>query len=130
MYIVLQGIVSETTLAMLSNKLHFEVKKEGAIFLFCDYSKFQVPLGTVFNYIVDGRSKVSAFKARMELIYVTQEFFQPYEFIPIGHKTICQFNFTQRAFNFLSQELPIIDSWKPLSFSFYLSTDEKEIFGS
>lgn len=123
MYIISQGVVSQMTRDKLSNKLNHDFKDNGTVFLFCDYSMFEIPLGRVFNYIIECNSTNRIIKAKLELVYITQEFFQPYDFIPVGHKTICQFNLNQKAYKFISEKLPVIDTWKPLSYFFSLSTD-------
>ena len=127
MYLVLQGRVSKKIQNKLSKTIQRNFDATGTIFLFCDYSSFEVPLGKVFNYIINNSEK-EVLETGMELIYITQEFLRPYDSVPIGHKTICQFKVDRKTSIYITEKFPILDTWKPFSNVFYLSTNKKRSF--
>ncbi|QJB35666.1 hypothetical protein HF329_31985 [Chitinophaga oryzae] len=86
----------------------FNIDKNDVL-LFCDFSEFDIPLGTVFTVIEDMEgSKYTVEEAVLKS--VSQGFFLPFDMVPRGHKTICLFSFLAGPPEII-QRLPVISDW-------------------
>lgn len=86
----------------------FEMHENDVLF-FCDFSEFDISLGTVFTTVEDMEGS-EYFIGKAVLKSVSQGFFLPFDMIPKGHKTICVFDFLSDP-PAVIQRLAVIDDW-------------------
>lgn len=106
----ISGIVSQTALKLVSKGLTRSRDKKVSIDMFCEYSEYEIPIGTEFNYLKDIKHN-TFLKLKAVLIDVTQSWGLSFDTIPKGHKTISRFEFTEIDLNIITDKIPIIDTW-------------------
>jgi len=104
-----RGIMQEKLTETYANVLKYDQNKNEAI-LFCDYSDFDIPVEFNFSQVNVIKSQISI-RTIMKLRAVTQEHGQPFDMIPMGHKTICNFVFLKKDLETLMKLLPIVSDW-------------------
>lgn len=57
------------------------------------------------------------------LLFVTQQYFKPFPFIPKGHKTICSFEIKDSILLQILNKLPVVNGWD-------YHTEFVELFGN
>jgi hypothetical protein len=103
------GVVSNNLINKYKNILCY--KNDGSdVLLFCDYSNFDISVGHIFDTIMDLKNG-QIFHNKIRLKCVSQEFNLPFDSIPKGHKTICNFQFIDRNAERIILELPHISNW-------------------
>ena len=82
---------------------------ESQLLLFVDYSNFNIPRGSAFNFYKINENDLWV-NCEIVLEYITQEWGKEYLNIPKGHKTICNFSGIDTIP--CLQLLPEADAWK------------------
>ncbi|RYZ58724.1 MAG: hypothetical protein EOO14_09340 [Chitinophagaceae bacterium] len=87
--VVFLGKVSLPVLREVAGKNY--VTKENSIWLFADYSSFQIPLKTEFDVILEGKSKTLVPESSiLKINKVLDQFGNELDCIPLGFQTICE----------------------------------------
>ncbi|MGG9961413.1 hypothetical protein [Ferruginibacter sp. SUN106] len=84
-----------------------DIKK--AHVFFCDYSNCDIPVGHVFDTIQIDNIIVA--DCQIILKRVSQQFLKPFDYIPEGWQTICEFEFIGKVPEIIAASFPIIESW-------------------
>jgi uncharacterized protein VirK/YbjX len=105
----IRGILKEKLIKNYSDVLNYERSHNEKI-LFCDYSDYDIPLHHTFTSVKIIKSQ-RLFDTIIRLKSVTQEYGQPFDLIPKGHKTICNFIFLNENFENVMEYLPIVADW-------------------
>jgi hypothetical protein len=113
------GIVSDSVLNLVSKGLIREYKKGLTLVFFCSYSEDEVPIGEEFRYLINPRTN-QTFTVNAIHIDVTQSWGISLDSIPIGHKTISRFEFSESDLFIIRKEIPIINSWFTSNLDFEL----------
>lgn len=108
--LIIVGNLDKSLFSDYKETLGCECLTEGEILSFCDYSKYEIPVGYNFNAIKDWEGNV-VFNGPIVLEKISQEFFKPYYSIPKGHKTICKFKFLGNEIPKDITSLPVIKDW-------------------
>lgn len=87
------------------------------ILLFADYSNFDIPLFQEFHSISFNDKRIIIFNTT--LIFVTQQYNKPFDFIPSGWKTIIVLSYLGALPEEIMQ-LPEIDEWYDSHVALYL----------
>jgi|GEM_PF-1410173 len=90
--------------------------------LFFDYSEFDVPVGELFSTLTNKESGES-YKINGELKFITQNQGRQLDWIPKGHKTICEVCFDKESLDIIISKIPFVDSWTILPVRYVLSGD-------
>jgi hypothetical protein len=119
-FLTIQGIASEATQAKILsavNKIHIP---RNCLLVFCDYSDFDIPIGSRFVTLTLSRDKESH-EVKAELKFVTQNQGILFDAIPKGHRTICEICFDDASLKLMTSKIPKVDSWKILPVQSVLS---------
>lgn len=108
MILSVKGNVSEKVKQKLTVLNRFQ-QKQNIIFLFADYSDYEIPIGCQFSKIeINGED----FTVNdVLLIGVTQQFDKDFDYIPKGWKTIIVLAVNDKNVIKKFQDLPYIDDW-------------------
>jgi hypothetical protein len=99
------GQLSLELYARFVHLLSFEGKDESFIWLFCDRSEFDIPIGTTFRNIETDDGKF-VFSGDAVLKVVTQQWAKKLDEIPRGWTTVCGFQFSAKAIPSIVLSLP------------------------
>jgi len=102
--------------------LDYSPSKESEIILLCDFSRFDIPIGYVFNGIEDINGDL-VFRGAIVLKKVTQQFVLPFDSLPQGWKSICKFEFLQNDIPEIVRSLPATSYWVNADVSLVLKGD-------
>ena len=103
------GILSKKLFLSFGKVLDANKLENNEIILFCDYSSFDIPVGYIFNTIMDS-SGSKCFSGNILLRNVSQAFALEFDSIPKGHKTICKFQFAE-GIPEVVKKMSVIDDW-------------------
>ncbi|QIL42309.1 hypothetical protein G7074_25450 [Pedobacter sp. HDW13] len=90
--IIITGRFPSSDFSLLREVLKFDVLNKLEVILYCLYSEYEIPLGTIFNRI-ENMSNQIVFEGQIELTNVTEQYLKPFDCIPMGWATICKFKF-------------------------------------
>jgi len=107
--LIIQGIVSGTVIMELKRSFLQKENNPNTIVLFCGFSEYDIPLGSVFTQIWFQREVLYMGKA--VLTKITQQFDRPIDEIPRGWRTVCSFTFEEPVPDVLYKYLPVVQSW-------------------
>lgn len=94
-------------------------KTESNIALILDYSDFNIPKDSLFNYI---RIDDKTYRINGQLIYITQQFSLPFDEVPIGWKTVGFFEVNETA-EFIDL-IPFTKGWLPIDSKIVIGFDD------
>jgi len=100
------GRASDSVRALYSVRLGIG---EREVLLFCDFSEFDIPIGTVFTIVKDMEGDEHLI-GEVTLKSVSQGFLLPFDMIPKGHNTLCAFDFGKEQPGIV-QRLSVIGDW-------------------
>jgi hypothetical protein len=103
------GILPEKLFTSFGDVLGCNKMTDNEIVLFCDYSRFDIPIGYAFSTIRDSRHVV-LYSGSISLEGATQSFALKYDSIPKGHKTLCKFKFKEGVPESI-RTLPTLNDW-------------------
>lgn len=131
MYIQVDSRVSSKILVDFKHVLDINQELKGEYVLFCSFSGFDIPIGTIFEKVIaPGRNNATIVpNCRVELVKVSQQYRLPFDIIPMGYKTIAKFRFSDQVIPFLA-ELPISNHWifdNPNSLQFHIHDNRSKI---
>ncbi|TWV99431.1 hypothetical protein [Chitinophaga pinensis] len=88
--------------------------KDNQLILFCDYSEFDISVGHVFTEVIDDQNGKAYQDCQIILKNVSQQFFQSFDSIPNGWKTVCKFEFMDNYTLDIMYELPQLYGWNEM----------------
>lgn len=109
-YLQISGVVSKSSYKFISNGFTKPYNESLVLNLFCSYSEYEVPIGSEFNYLVNLQDN-RVLKVKAILIDVTQAYGLSYNSVPLGHKTISRFEFSESDISLIKNEIPVADTW-------------------
>jgi len=102
------GVISEDLLKRFASIVNYKENKNQVV-LFCRYSESNIPIGFIFRKIQDVDSgEIFAIEATLKGI--SQQLRIPWEEVPMGWKTICNFEFKNNIPKVVS-ELKRLNDW-------------------
>lgn len=104
-----EGIVDETLLPGAVRALMTLPSPSGRV-LFLTFTYADLPLGKEFSFTFPRDCPLDAVATRAVLTAVTQQFFEPWDALPHGWKTICLVEFPDGVPEIVDQ-LPLVSSW-------------------
>ncbi|WPU99981.1 hypothetical protein SNE26_28635 [Mucilaginibacter sp. cycad4] len=118
--IVMSGIVSASSIRLVEKGLKRHYDRTLSLDFFCLYSEFEIPVGSTFNVFRNLKTGLSV-KTRAVLIDVTQQWGIPFDFIPMGYKTVARVEFeNEETVLFIRKEMSTINRWEDSSYNFAL----------
>ncbi|WP_293304156.1 hypothetical protein [Pedobacter sp. UBA5917] len=126
--IIITGKFPSSKIDLVKEVLNLDNFDESEIIVFCAFSEYEIPIGTVFNFVENMNGYV-LIEGKITLIGVTQQFFKPFDAIPKGWKTICKFKFDMETSSLLTH-LPQSPSWYQDISSLKLTQTNYKINGS
>lgn len=103
------GSANTNVIEKYTNILNYK-ENDMQVILFCDYSTYDIPKGYIFNHLMDPLSQ-NNISCKAKLKDISQEFGIPFDSVPKGYKTICNFKFSGINIPKMIMELPIINDW-------------------
>ncbi|WP_343522271.1 hypothetical protein [Pedobacter sp.] len=92
--IIVTGRFPSSDFSLVRKVLEFDVLSKLEVIVYCLYSEYEIPLGTVFNRIENMNNQI-LYEGEIKLTNVTQQYLKPFDGIPKGWKTICKFKFQE-----------------------------------
>lgn len=118
--IVMSGIVSASSIRLLEKGLKRDYNSTLSLDFFCLYSEYEIPIGSTFTIFRNLNTDLSV-KIKAKLIDVTQQWGLPFDFIPIGFRTLARIEFDNTESMFLiKKEMPTILRWEDSDYKFAL----------
>jgi len=106
--IIITGRFPSSDFSLLREALKFNILTKLEVIVYCLYSEYEIPLGTIFHRIENMNNQI-VYEGEIKLTNVTQQYLRPFDGIPKGWKTICKFKF-QHQIPLALIELPEV-SW-------------------
>eukprot|EP01012_Entosiphon_sulcatum_P063630 TRINITY_DN91335_c0_g1_i1.p1 TRINITY_DN91335_c0_g1~~TRINITY_DN91335_c0_g1_i1.p1 ORF type:complete len:117 (+),score=6.10 TRINITY_DN91335_c0_g1_i1:17-367(+) len=88
--IIITGKFPSSEIGLVKEVLNLDNLDESEIIVFCAFSEYEIPIGTVFNFAENMNGYV-LYEGKIVLTGITQQFYRPFDGIPKGWKTICKF---------------------------------------
>jgi hypothetical protein len=96
-------------------------KQKNSLLFFCDYSDHDFEIGHEFSSISENDQII--YSGLIKLKTVTQQYFKPFEIIPSGWKTICEFEFEESIPSIIRAKIPILESWSGMNLKCFTLSD-------
>jgi len=90
--IIIRGRFPSSDFNLLREALKFDVLNKLEVIVYCLYSEYDIPLGTIFHRIENMGNQI-VYEGEIKLTKLTQQYLKPFDGIPKGWKTICKFKF-------------------------------------
>jgi predicted membrane protein len=112
MHIEIQGILGEQSMKKVEHLLIKE-KLETSLVLFVSFSKFTIPVGTIFTTFLKKEELNNCCRGKFQVVQVTNQLCKPLNEIPEGYKTICQIDYgnNENFSNNWINNLQVVENW-------------------